>query len=99
MLESVALVNFKAFDDLALPLEKLTVLSGLNGTGKSSILQALGLLRQSFDAGSLQTGELGLNGPLVEIGTGCDLLYQDFDKRVVQIGLGVKSGDGRHFLE
>jgi len=99
MLESLTLTNFKAFDEVEIPLGALTLLSGLNGTGKSSVLQALGLLRQSFDAGSLQNGELGLNGPLVEIGTGSDLLYQDFDRRTVQIGLSMKVGDDRHYLD
>ncbi|MDW9670827.1 DUF3696 domain-containing protein [Sinorhizobium meliloti] len=92
MLESIALTNFKAFDELELPLAPLTILSGLNGTGKSSVLQALGLLRQSFDAGSLQAGDLDLNGPLVDIGTARDALYQGFDRQQLHIALGVQSG-------
>jgi predicted ATPase len=94
MLERLALSNFKAFDDLELPLGGLTLLSGLNGTGKSSVLQALGLLRQSHDAGSLTAGELGLNGPLVEIGTGRDVLYQDFQTRMIDIGLVISGPEG-----
>ncbi len=90
MLESVSLTNFKAFDDLELPLGRLTVLSGLNGTGKSSVIQALGVLRQSYDAGSLITGGLHLNGPLVEIGTAKDLLYQDFTSRLIKVGFGTR---------
>lgn len=63
------------------------------------MLQALGLLRQSFDAGSLQAGELGLNGPLVEIGTGRDVLYQDFEARTIDIGLVVCGPSGSVFLD
>ncbi len=52
------------------------LLSGLNSSGKSSILQAFAVLRQSFDAGMLGDGsrnELLLNGPIVALGTGGDI--------------------------
>jgi predicted ATPase len=89
VLRSLALTNFKTFDDLWLPFGGLTLLSGLNGSGKSTVLQALGLLRQSFDTGFIHTGDLGLNGSLVEIGTGRDVLYQDFGAPMIDIGLAV----------
>lgn len=79
MLETIGLTNFKAFADLELPLGALTLLTGLNGSGKSSVLQAIGMLRQSFETEALQRGELDLNGPLVAIGTGYDALHQDFE--------------------
>ncbi len=99
MLESIALSNFKAFDDLELPVGALTLLSGLNGTGKSSVLQALALLRQSYDSGILHQGEISLNGPLIEVGSGRDVLYQDFDRREVSIGLGLRNGDRQWFMD
>jgi predicted ATPase len=77
-IDSIKLVNFKAFHDLDLPLGKLTMLSGLNGSGKSSTIQAIGLLRQSFDSGALLNNELALNGENVTIGTGKDVLFQYF---------------------
>ena len=50
MIRKLQLEAFKAFDRLDLSLGGLTLLSGLNSSGKSSILQAFALLRQSFDA-------------------------------------------------
>ena len=88
MLEFIGLENFKAFDDIELSLGGLTLLSGLNGSGKSTVLQAIGLLRQSFDAGFLLNGDLALNGELVEIGTGRDLLYHGFNAPETVISLG-----------
>ncbi|MEI8705922.1 MULTISPECIES: AAA family ATPase [Pseudoalteromonas] len=41
MIETLNLVNFKSFVDLKLPLKPLTILSGLNNCGKSSIIQSL----------------------------------------------------------
>ena len=78
MLRNLGLKNFKTFAELELPFGSLTLLSGLNGSGKSSVLQSLGLLRQSYEAENLSPGELELNGPLVSIGTGRDALHQSF---------------------
>ena len=83
MIQRLQLEAFKAFDRLDLALGGLTLLSGLNSSGKSSILQAFALLRQSFDAGMLGGGshnELLLNGPLVELGTARDL-YCEYSRR------------------
>ena len=87
MLDTITLRNFKAFDDLELDLSNITLLSGLNGSGKSTILQALGLIRQSFDSSFLSSGNIALSGSLVDIGTGHDVLYHNFDKPEIQIGI------------
>ena len=49
MLDSLHLASFKCFEALDLPLGKLTVLSGINGGGKSSVIQSLVLLAQTLD--------------------------------------------------
>lgn len=87
MLEVLGLKNFKAFSELELPLGALTLLSGLNGSGKSSVLQALGVLRQSFDHQSIARGELDLNGDLVSIGTGGDVLHHGFVDSQIDVWL------------
>lgn len=82
MLSEFSIKNFKCFDDISLKLRPLTVLTGINGTGKSSFIQALLLLRQS---GSSAMRELVLNGPLVSLGYGQDVLYEfaDDDSKIV----------------
>ncbi len=76
----IALTNVKAFRQANLRLAPLTLMTGVNAVGKSTVLQALGLLRQSSEAGMLhQTAGLLLNGDYVEIGTGADLLHDDFE--------------------
>lgn len=93
MLDYIHLQNFKAFEQVEIELGALTLLSGLNGSGKSTILQALGLLRQSFDARFLLEGSLALNGDLVELGTGRDVLYQGFEAPDITIELGQRVGE------
>ena len=91
MISNVRLKNFKGFSEVEIPLRKLNLFAGLNGSGKSSVLQALGLLRQSLDERFLEENHLMLNGDLVGLGTGRDLLYQSFDEQEVQIELDVNS--------
>src|SRR4051794_18484493 len=75
MLEQLQLTNFKCFEKSAIPLGSLTLLSGLNGMGKSSVIQSLLLLRQSWEQGLLQSGQLALNGELTQVGTAQDALF------------------------
>ena len=79
MLTELRLTNFKAFEALALRCAPITLLCGVNGTGKSSVIQALLLLHQSAASGALRPPnmQLELAGDLAEIGTGRDALYED----------------------
>jgi len=74
MLSSLTLKNFKPFENQSFSLKPLTLLAGLNSTGKSSLLQSLLLLRQSFQQNLLDNVGLALNGDLVSIGTAKDAL-------------------------
>ncbi|MGZ4955805.1 MAG: DUF3696 domain-containing protein [Methylobacter sp.] len=74
MLDSLHLENFKSAKDLSIPLSALTVLTGLNGSGKSSVLQALALLKQSHDTDS-SGRHLTLRGSLLRFGRGEDVLF------------------------
>lgn len=76
MISVLRLQNFKCFQDQSIDFGKITLLSGLNGMGKSTVLQALLALRQSFQQGALAREGLALNGELVCLGTGQDVLYE-----------------------
>lgn len=87
MINSIKLINFKIFAEQHIPLGPLTLLSGLNGVGKSSAMQSLSLLRQSHDSGILREDGWLLNGELVEIGAGEDLLHENASSSHVAIEL------------
>jgi len=94
MLESLTLKNFKAFKQQTIPLRPLTLLTGLNGMGKSSILQSLLLLRQSYQEGTLHQEDgsgLVLNGNLVQLGTGRDVLFNNADSDEIRIEISTKT--------
>lgn len=90
MLSSVTLKNFKAFKQQMISLSPLTLLTGLNGMGKSSVLQSLLLLRQSYKEGVLHKeggSGLVLNGELIQLGAGRDVLFNNADFDVIGIEL------------
>ncbi|MCY4498103.1 MAG: AAA family ATPase, partial [Rhodospirillaceae bacterium] len=101
MLSSLELTAFKAFDELSLPLGGLTLLAGVNSAGKSSVLQALSLVRQSFDAAMLNQstrGELLLNGALVELGTVADIYCEYARREPSLIGFGFHGDEDEESL-
>lgn len=90
MIEQIALKNFKAFKSHTFPVRPLTLLSGLNGSGKSSLMQVLLMLRQSFDAGSLKQNTVILNGPFAHLGTAQDVLNESASDESVAVGVRFK---------
>ena len=75
MLKSIHLENFKASRDVDVRLAPLTVLAGLNASGKSTLLQALALLRQSYEQ-TVNPERLVLGGSLIQLGNGIDVLNE-----------------------
>ncbi|TNF16503.1 MAG: DUF3696 domain-containing protein [Rhodobacteraceae bacterium] len=75
MIRELHLGNFKCFKEEVIPLERLTLLSGVNGAGKSSIVQALLVLRQICLRGAFSRPEVSLSGELIDLGPAADILY------------------------
>ena len=68
MLTKIELQNFKCFKEKTVfPLGQLTLLTGINGRGKSSLLQSLLLMRQSIEHDN-RTNQLILNGSCLNLG-------------------------------
>ncbi len=44
MITEIGLSNFKSFDELILPISPVTLLTGLNNSGKSSVIQAIRMI-------------------------------------------------------
>lgn len=96
MICSLCLINFKPFKNQLLEFRALTLLSGLNSTGKSSVLQSLLLLRQSYQQGLLPEKGLALKGDLVHIGTAQDAFREGATKEYLgfDIVLDTNSTEG-----
>lgn len=92
MFSGLVLQNFKCFRGQFLQLKPVTLLTGLNGMGKSTVLQAILLIRQSMLQGMLPGKGLLLNGPLVRLGTAGDILYRDAENDEIGISF-IKDGE------
>lgn len=53
MLTALAVENYRSLRHLVLPLDRLNVVTGANGSGKSSVYRALRLLAESSRNGSV----------------------------------------------
>lgn len=89
MITKLHLKNFKSHRDTQLDMKPLTLISGVNNIGKSSILQALLLLRQTYRNNRLTEG-LDLNKPLVSLGIGNDVLYKLAKEPILSIEVNDK---------
>lgn len=86
MLQSLRIRNFKLHEDTKIEFGGLTILTGMNGMGKSTILQSLLLLRQSFLSHRLKKG-LNLRGDLVDLGVSGKLACQIVDSDELKLDL------------
>jgi len=81
---TLSLKNFKAFKDLSnFTIKPITILAGTNSSGKSSIIQSLLFLKQSFENNKNATHLF--NGPLTKLGTFKDVVYEKNDKKEIKI--------------
>ena len=86
MLTRLDLRHFKCFERLTLPLGRLTLLSGANASGKSSIMHALALMHQTIREHEWST-RLMLNGVAVRLGIALDVIDQEHGRRAFELGL------------
>ncbi|RRQ76184.1 hypothetical protein CQW39_22945 [Streptomyces griseofuscus] len=93
MISSLGVRHFKRFADASFTLRPLTVLTGLNGTGKSTAIQALLLARQLADMHS-GSSVVQLNGPYgLALGEAHEVLHPDAPDSVIEIRLDNDGGD------
>ena len=86
MLTRLDLRLFKCFELLRLPLAPLTLLSGPNSSGKSSVVQSLVLLHQTMREHEWST-RLALNGAGVQLGTVVDVVDEVNGRTGFEIGV------------
>ncbi len=94
MITRIDLRHFKCFEMLKLPLQPLTLLSGGNASGKSSVMQALVLLHQTMREHEWSS-RLMLNGETICLGTAAEVIDQEYGHRDFGIELIDKDGKER----
>ena len=90
MLQQIELRFFKCFTLLKLPLGALTLLSGANASGKSSVMQALVLLHQTIRDHEWSR-RLMLNGASIRLGTASAVIDDVYGRR--NCGIALQDGE------
>lgn len=87
MITEISLENFKCFRNKeTFTFSKLNLLTGINGHGKSTVLQSMLLLSQTFR--KLRSPQhLLINGEWVELSTFIDLKNSHIEKNIISIDL------------
>lgn len=85
------LKDFKGIAEAELDIEpgKITILTGVNSSGKSSVIQSILLSAQSLHSG----GPVALNGPLVRLGDAIDLVREGSDTGSISLALDLLPSD------
>ena len=80
MLKSITLENYKCFKDrTTIDIAPLTVLCGVNSSGKSSILKSLLMMKQTVES-QLKDFAISLSGDLVDCGEFDEVIYNGKDR-------------------
>ena len=88
MIRYLQIENFKSLKMTAIPLENLNLFFGMNGMGKSSVIQSVLLLRQSYWSRQMKgLHELNINGDLIHLGTSADILCCNAEKDEIRFFL------------
>ena len=88
MIQHITLKNFKCFENLRLNLKNLTLITGINGAGKSTIVQALLLLRQSNDDKKIDIhNQVKIDGDLTDLIDANSMRYTFSEKKDIEINL------------
>lgn len=96
MITNLHLKNFKIHSDLNLPLGRLTIITGQNGMGKSSVLQSLLLLRQSYNRDGING--INLKGDLADLGSADDVECQSCKDGILNIQLTLDDESSFDFI-
>lgn len=98
MITALGIRNFKRFITLDLAFRQLTVLTGVNGTGKSTALQGILLARQAAENASAHVVQL--NGPYgLGLGEAFDILHPDADQQEIEIRIETAQAPYRYLFE
>lgn len=96
MINNIHITNFKSLVDFNIPCNSLTFFTGTNGAGKSSALQSMLLLRQSYLSRYLHEDNsifLGDENALVSLGTYKDVFNNNAPKSSF-IGFSIEASNG-----
>lgn len=98
MIERLNLKNFKCFSELKINFSAVNVLTGLNGMGKSTVMQSILLLGQS-QKNIMSDEALFFKGKYVDLGVGQDVLFEKAEEDEIGIEIQLNGNGGKYLFE
>src|SRR5438132_6826771 len=93
MIRTLSIKNFKRFRELSISLRSLTILTGRNGSGKSSVIQGALLLRQSAQAFLAGRDTVALNEvDGLQLGEAAEVLSTSAGEPIISLSAEVVDG-------
>lgn len=100
MITEINLKNYKAFEDVTIPIKPITIFLGANSVGKSSIIQLLLLLQQTGKTGlKSYKSALKLYGGYVNLGDPKNLFRKRNTENPIEITFEIKSNEIQDILK
>jgi predicted ATPase len=100
MLKGLHLKNFKSWREADVLLAPITGFFGANSSGKSSLLQALLLMKQSVESSDPNLIlEFGGEKTLVDLGGFNDVIFQKDTQSILVLGLSFTSNSDKYLLK
>lgn len=94
LIKSLALTNFKGFaEEVCIELRPVTLLFGANSAGKSSVLQALQLVREILERGDPNIDRTRQGGDTIDLGGFRNFVHKRDVSREVTLSVEMELGD------
>ena len=100
-LEKVTIKNFKSIKNQTISLDELTLITGYNSSGKSSVSHFIVLLLQ-WIAGISKSEinrEININGPMIKLGDFKEIINRSSNKEDIEICLYFKTNLGKQVID
>jgi len=94
LIKSLSLKNFKGFsEEVRIELRPITLLFGANSAGKSSVLQALQLVREILERGDANVDRTRQGGDTIDLGGFRNFVHKRDRSREVTLRMEMELGD------
>ncbi len=91
-IKNIKIKNFKSLKDIDIALSNLTLITGVNSSGKSSFIQSVLLLKQNQEKFYYFRGSkiVNINGKYVKLGNKRDILFEELFNKNIEIKISNK---------
>lgn len=100
MIKEITLKNFKVFENESFNIKPLTLITGVNGMGKSTLIQSLLFLKQNYELGYLSNPKkkLRLKHDFVNLESTGDICYTFAEEKDVCISIKEREGNEYNWI-